>query len=111
MLTADEKNYRRRIWTDPKHAGSFTGPGKLYQIVKKEGKYKIVFYSIKQFLADQDSYSLQKVGSSSVIDPVESEDLLQLENLSQCLKSPVTTGTQYTKIILQLEINHLTVFK
>ncbi|KAJ8299963.1 hypothetical protein KUTeg_021482 [Tegillarca granosa] len=60
MLTVDEENYLRRIWTAPKHAGSFTGPEKLYHIVKKERKYKIGVYRIKQFLADQDSHSLQK---------------------------------------------------
>lgn len=60
MLSPEEKDYLHSIWTDPKHAGSFAGPEKLYQIVRKEGKYKIGLHRIRQFLSDQDSYALQK---------------------------------------------------
>ncbi|KAJ8309715.1 LOW QUALITY PROTEIN: hypothetical protein KUTeg_011580 [Tegillarca granosa] len=60
MLTSEEEDYLKSIWTDPKHPGAYAGPQKLYLIVKKEGKYKIGFRRIKQFLSDQDAYSLQK---------------------------------------------------
>ncbi|KAJ8307874.1 hypothetical protein KUTeg_014575 [Tegillarca granosa] len=60
MLTAEEQDYLKSIWTDPKHAGSFAGPEKLYKIVHREGKFNIGLRRIRQFLSDQDAYSLQK---------------------------------------------------
>lgn len=44
----------------PKNPGSFTGPDKLYRLVKKEGKYKIGRMRIRQWLQDQDSYGLSR---------------------------------------------------
>ena len=38
------------IWTDPQHPAAFTGPEKLYQIIRKEGKFKIGRGTIKKFL-------------------------------------------------------------
>uniref|UniRef100_A0A8W8MME9 Uncharacterized protein n=1 Tax=Magallana gigas TaxID=29159 RepID=A0A8W8MME9_MAGGI len=39
---------------------AFAGPNKLYEIVKKEGKFKIGLGKIKQFLNNEDAYSLYK---------------------------------------------------
>ena len=54
------KDYLEAIYFDPKHPGSFTGPDKLYKVVKAEGKFKIGRYRIKKWLQDQESYSLTK---------------------------------------------------
>ncbi|XP_061192263.1 uncharacterized protein LOC133200489 [Saccostrea echinata] len=54
------EEYLKKIWYDPQHPASFAGPSKLYQIVKKEGKYDIGLNRIKKFLQNQDAYSLQK---------------------------------------------------
>jgi hypothetical protein len=54
------EEYLKKIWYDPKHPGSFAGPSKLYQVVKREGKYDIGLGRIKKFLQNQDAYSLQK---------------------------------------------------
>ena len=54
------EEYLKQIWYDPRHPGSFAGPSKLHQIVKKEGKFDIGLYRIKKFLQNQDAYSLQK---------------------------------------------------
>lgn len=54
------ETYLKRIRYDQKHAGAFTGPEKLYQIIKKEGKVTISRNKIKQWLQDQDSYGLQR---------------------------------------------------
>ena len=59
-MDANQEEYLREIWYDPKHPASFAGPLKLYQVVKKEGKYKIGMKKIKQFLQNQDAYSLQR---------------------------------------------------
>ena len=36
-----ELKYLEDIYFDPSHAGSFSGVEKLYQTVKKDGKFKI----------------------------------------------------------------------
>ncbi|KAJ8298982.1 hypothetical protein KUTeg_023042 [Tegillarca granosa] len=53
MLTSEEEDYLKSLWTNPKHPGAYAGPQKLYLI-------KIGLRRIKQFLSDQDSYSLHK---------------------------------------------------
>ncbi|MEW8509096.1 MAG: hypothetical protein AB2598_20640 [Candidatus Thiodiazotropha sp.] len=52
--------YLKKIYFDPSHAGSFSGPEKLYQTVRKEGKFKIGRKRIKQFLENLEEYALQR---------------------------------------------------
>lgn len=59
MLSNEEERYLKKIWTDTTQPAAFSGPYKLYQIVKREGKHKIGLQRIKQFLSDTDAYSLQ----------------------------------------------------
>ncbi|KAK3108623.1 hypothetical protein FSP39_011981 [Pinctada imbricata] len=54
------EDYLREIWYNPRHPASFAGPNKLYEVVKREGKYKIGLNKIKDFLQNQDGFSLQK---------------------------------------------------
>lgn len=54
------EQYLKKIWYDPRHPGSFAGATKLYEIVKKEGKYDIGLNRIKKFLQNQHAFSLQK---------------------------------------------------
>lgn len=60
MLSEKEERYLKNIWTDTKHPAAYSGPYKLNQVVKREGKYTISLYRIRQFLTDTDAYSLQK---------------------------------------------------
>ena len=60
MNTSNYRDYLKTIWYDTKNPASFTGPDKLYRLVKKEGKYKIGRTRIKQWLQDQDSYGLSR---------------------------------------------------
>jgi len=60
MLTPEKEQYLESIWTDPKHPAAYSGPNKFYQLVRREGKYKIGLATIRQFLSDKDAYSLQK---------------------------------------------------
>ncbi|XP_053374868.1 uncharacterized protein LOC128547146 [Mercenaria mercenaria] len=54
------ENYLKRIYFDPSHPASFSGPQKLYKVVKEEGKFNIGMHRIRKFLHDQESYSLHK---------------------------------------------------
>ena len=60
MSSLNYEDYLHKIWYDLKHPASFTGPDKLYRIVKKDGKFKIGRHKIRQWLQDQDSYSLSR---------------------------------------------------
>lgn len=53
------EEYLKNIWYNPRHPGSFAGPSKLFQVVKRERKYDIGLEKIKKFLQNQDAYSLQ----------------------------------------------------
>ncbi|XP_062567734.1 uncharacterized protein LOC134229972 [Saccostrea cucullata] len=57
---SDYTDYLRELYYTPGKPGAYAGPEKLYQAVKKEGKYKIGRRRIRQFLNNEDSYSLYK---------------------------------------------------
>ncbi|XP_045208690.2 uncharacterized protein LOC123560589 [Mercenaria mercenaria] len=57
---ADYSPYLENIWYDIKSPVSFSGPLTLFRYVKKEGKYSVSLKEIKQWLNDQDSYSVRK---------------------------------------------------
>ena len=57
-MNSAKEEYLKNLYFDPSHPASFSGPNKLYRIVKREGKFKIGKKNIKQWLQDQDEYSL-----------------------------------------------------
>ena len=59
-MKADEEKYLLKIYTDPKHPASFSGPSKLKQIVDREGKYNISRKDINAFLESQDTYTTNR---------------------------------------------------
>lgn len=71
-------DYLRELYYTPGKPGAFAGPEKLYQAVKSEGKYKIGRQKIKQFLNNEDAYSLYKPirktfpRSNVVVDTIDS---------------------------------------
>ena len=60
MLQKENADYLKSIHFDPKHSAAYSGPEKMYRIVKKEEKYKIGRHLIAQWLQNQDEYSLQR---------------------------------------------------
>ena len=56
----DWKQYLSSLYFNPKSPASYLGPEKLYQFVKSQGKYKIGRHRIRQWLQDQESYSLTR---------------------------------------------------
>ena len=53
-------DYLSSVYYDPKRSGGFGGVDRLYQDVKKEGKFKISRKEIKEWLMKQDAYTLHK---------------------------------------------------
>ncbi|XP_028397219.1 uncharacterized protein LOC114521028 [Dendronephthya gigantea] len=52
--------YLSSVYYDPKRSGGFGGVDRLYKDVKKEGKFRISRKKIKQWLMEQDTYTLHK---------------------------------------------------
>lgn len=89
-MEADE--YLKKLYYDVKNPGSFSGPDKLYRVAKRDGKRHISLAKIKQWLSDQDAYSLQKPYRSkfrrrrvivSAIDSQWDVDLADVSNISK----------------------------
>ena len=57
---SDWEKYLSKIYLDPAHPASFGNPQRLYQSVKKEGKYNISHSKIKKWIQNQESYSRNK---------------------------------------------------
>lgn len=61
VLREEQRGCLENMWTNIKHATSYVGPYQLYQIVQKEGNYKIgLRYKAFFFLSNLKPYSLQK---------------------------------------------------
>ena len=58
--TTSWQNYLTKIYFNPKHPASYQGLEKLYDQVKKEKKFKIKLKQIKEWLQEQDVYTLNK---------------------------------------------------
>ena len=56
----DYRDYLKSIYFNANSPASFTSLEKLYQVVKKQGKYKICRNKIKQWLREQDVYTLHR---------------------------------------------------
>ena len=54
------EDYLENVYYNTAHAGSFSGPDKLYRYVKKAGKYVISKHRIRKWLQRQEAYSLQR---------------------------------------------------
>lgn len=63
MVKKDHKkidSILKKIYYNEKGAAAFTGPDKLYRVLKSKGVSNIGKYTIRQWLQNQDDYSLQK---------------------------------------------------
>lgn len=52
--------YLKDIYYDPLNPASFSGPDKLFQYVKKRGRYDISKYKIRKWLQSQETYSMHR---------------------------------------------------
>ena len=54
------EDYLRRIYYDPSHPASYEGEKAVYNAVRRERKYRISHKQIREWLQNQDAYSLNK---------------------------------------------------
>lgn len=90
-MKAGVKEYLHRLYFSPEKAASFSGPRKFYNAVRADGKHKVSFSEIQNWLQTQQSYALYKqptkkfLRSSLVtngMNDVWECDLAQLEQLA-----------------------------
>jgi transposase InsO family protein len=55
------EKYLTKSYSNPRHAGSFSGSEKLYQAVKKEGKFRIGRARIRNWLKGNTSYTFNRI--------------------------------------------------
>lgn len=88
---ASWEKYLNKIYSDPKHPGSFLGPEKLYQAVKKDGKFRIGRYRIRKWLESNSIYTFNRVAHKTFnrngvnvagIDSLWDSDLIDFSNYS-----------------------------
>ena len=60
ILRVDMDEYLSSVYYDSKRSGGFGGVDRLYNDVKKEGKFDISRAKIKEWLMKQDAYTLHK---------------------------------------------------
>ena len=60
ILCLDMDDYLSSVYYDPKRSGGFGGVNRLYDDVKKEGKFNVSGKQIKEWLMEQDAYTLHK---------------------------------------------------
>ena len=86
------KDYLKDIYYNPKHPAAFSGPTKLHNVLKNDGRYNVGVQKIRQWLQDQDSYSLQQQTKrkskrnrviSDGIDALWDVDLADVSNLTK----------------------------
>lgn len=92
MLSAEKQRYLDDLWSNPKQSSAFTGPYKLYQMVKKKGTFKISLKAIEQYLSNKEGYSLHKrvqrkfKRSHIIVQGIDTQwdaDLMDVQNLSK----------------------------
>ena len=72
------EKYLERIYKNPRHPGSFSGPLKLYQAVKNEGKFIIGLGRISKWLKGNSTYTFNRIAhrkfkrNSVVVEGVDS---------------------------------------
>ena len=102
----DWKEYLSSLYFNPKLPSSYLGPEKLYQFVKSQGRFKIGRRRIRQWLQDQESYSLtrgarRKYTRSRVVvaglDSQWDEDLMHMVDLAK-----QNDGVQYVLVCVDI---------
>lgn len=54
------KGHLNNIYFDLNSPISYAGPGKIFRFLRKEGRYKVGIHTIRQWLQNVDTYSLQR---------------------------------------------------
>ena len=100
------EEYLSHLYYDPSQPSSYSHPEKLYQAVKKDGKYKIGRGKIKKWLQGQETYTMhryvrRKFPRGKIIavglDYMWDADLMIMDNLAKY-------NDGYSKVLIMIDI-------
>lgn len=100
------EQYLKSIYFDPKHPASFSGASKIHNFVKKDGRFKITHSQIKQWLQNQESFSLTKGARRKfrrnrvVVEGLDSQwdgDLMDMSNIAKA-----NGGVRYVLVMIDV---------
>ncbi|XP_053385652.1 uncharacterized protein LOC123560105 [Mercenaria mercenaria] len=100
--------YLRRIYTDPSHPASFSGPGRLKREVEREGKYDLSKSEIRSFLESQDTYSLNRLvqrrhkRNRIVVSGVKQQYDMDLCDMSKLSRYRGNKGTKFLLTVIDV---------
>jgi len=98
--------YLEKLYYDLSNAGAYTGPSKLYEIIKSRGINDIGLYTIRKWLQSQDNYSLQKPTSKSfkkarvVVNKIDEQYDMDLADVSSLSKN--NNGVKFLLIVIDI---------
>ena len=105
------ENYLKNIYYNPSNPASFSGSDKLYQFVKKDGKYMISNYRIRKWLQREEAYSLQREAREPLkrsrivvagIDDQWSADLMDMVKFAES-----NQGVRFILVVIDVFSKHL----
>ena len=105
------ENYLKNIYYNPSKPASFSGPDKLYQFVKKDGKYMISKYRIRKWLQREEAYSLQREArkppkrSRIVVAGIDDQWSADLMDMVKFAKS--NQGVRFILVVIDVFSKHL----
>ena len=105
------ENYLKNIYYNPSKPASFLGPDKLYQFVKKDGKYMISKYRIRKWLQREEAYSLQREArkplkrSRIVVAGIDDQWSADLMDMVKFAKS--NQGVRFILVVIDVFSKHL----
>ena len=104
------EKYLERIYFDPSHPSSYESPKRLYDSVKKEGKYRLSHSQIKRWLQKQNSYSINKTAkrnfqrSRVIVSGID--DQFDADLASFVLYSDDHDGYKYLLVVIDIFSRH-----
>ena len=105
------ENYLKNIYYNPSKPASFSGPDKLYQFVKKDGKYMISKYRIRKWLQREEAYSLQREArkplkrSRIVVAGIDDQWSADLMDMVKFVES--NQGVRFILVVIDVFSKHL----
>ena len=105
------ENYLKNIYYNPSNPASLSGPDKLYQFVKKDGRYMLSKYRIRKWLQREEAYGLQREARKTLkrsrivvagIDDQWSADLMDMVKFTKS-----NQGVRYILVVIDVFSKYL----
>ena len=106
LIMSNWEDYLRRLYYDPGQPSSYTSPEKLYQTIKKEGKFKISRGKLKTWLQGQETYTMHRYARhkfprskiiAAGIDDIWDADLMIMDRVSKY-------NSGFSNVLLMIDI-------